>query len=86
MGGAIGRAPTLGEIIRMYKAISTREIRRTVTEDFRWQRNYYEHIVRNEESLNRIREYIVNNPTQWDVDRENPAAITPEPKNAWRLC
>ena len=82
----IGRASTVGEIIRAYKAISTREIRRTVKADFRWQRNYYEHIVRNEESLNRIREYIVNNPSQWDVDRENQAAITPEPKDAWRLC
>jgi putative transposase len=70
-------APTLGVIIRAYKAISTREIRRTVKVDFRWQRNYYEHIVRNEESLNRIREYIVNNPLQWEVDRENPAVITP---------
>jgi REP element-mobilizing transposase RayT len=79
----IGRAPALGEIIRAYKAISTRKIRPTVKADFRWQRNYYEHIVRNEESLNRIREYILNNPIQWDVDRENPAATTPEPENAW---
>ena len=83
-GSAIGSAPTLGEIIRAYKAISTREIHRTVKADFSWQRNYYEHIVRNEESLNRIREYIVNNPIQWDFDRENPAAITPEPENTWR--
>lgn len=37
-----------------------------------WQRNYYEHIIRNEESFNRIREYIVNNPLQWELDRENP--------------
>ncbi len=37
-----------------------------------WQRNYYEHIIRDEESLNRIREYIANNPLQWDLDRENP--------------
>lgn len=79
----IGRAPALGEIIRAYKAISTRKIRPTVKADFRWQRNYYEHIVRSEESLNRIREYILNNPIQWDVDRENPAATTPEPENAW---
>lgn len=82
--GVISRAATVGEIIRAYKAISTREIRRTAKAEFRWQRNYYEHIVRSEESLNRIREYIVNNPIQWDVDRENPAALTPEPENAWR--
>jgi hypothetical protein len=38
-----------------------------------WQRNYYEHIIRNDDSLNRIREYIVGNPAQWESDRENPA-------------
>ncbi len=40
-----------------------------------WQRNYHEHIIRNDESLNRIREYIVNNPSQWAFDRENPDAM-----------
>jgi putative transposase len=38
-----------------------------------WQRNYYEHIIRDEDDLNRIREYIVNNPLEWESDRENPA-------------
>jgi REP element-mobilizing transposase RayT len=37
-----------------------------------WQRNYYEHIIRAEEDLNEIREYIVNNPAGWDKDEENP--------------
>jgi len=37
-----------------------------------WQRNYYEHIIRNENELNRIREYIINNPMQWALDGENP--------------
>ncbi len=40
-----------------------------------WQRNYYEHIIRNEDGLNRIREYIINNPIQWQFDRENPHNI-----------
>jgi REP element-mobilizing transposase RayT len=38
-----------------------------------WQRNYYEHIVRNENELNRIREYITDNPMKWEFDQENPA-------------
>jgi len=38
-----------------------------------WQRNYYEHIIRNEETLDRLRQYITNNPMQWALDRENPA-------------
>jgi hypothetical protein len=39
-----------------------------------WQRNYYEHIIRNDESFHRIREYIANNPLQWEMDRENLGA------------
>jgi putative transposase len=37
-----------------------------------WQRNYYEHIVRSENELNRVRGYIANNPLQWEFDQENP--------------
>jgi len=44
------------------------------------QRNYYEHVIRDDESLkNRIREYILNNPAQWAFDPENPAATAAEP-------
>ncbi|MCE5252431.1 transposase [bacterium] len=37
-----------------------------------WQRNYYEHIIRDETEWNRIREYIETNPARWEMDRENP--------------
>jgi putative transposase len=37
-----------------------------------WQRGYYEHVIRNDASLQRIREYIQNNPLSWELDRENP--------------
>jgi REP element-mobilizing transposase RayT len=37
-----------------------------------WQRNYYEHIIRTEEEMNRFQEYIQNNPMQWEMDEENP--------------
>ena len=40
-------------------------------DDFAWQSNYYEHIVRDEQSLFNIREYIKNNPANWDNDRNN---------------
>ncbi len=39
------------------------------------QRNYYEHIIRDENELNRIREYITNNPLQWIEDENNPMNI-----------
>ena len=35
-----------------------------------WQRNYYEHVIRSENELNRIRQYIQNNPLKWELDRE----------------
>jgi REP element-mobilizing transposase RayT len=37
-----------------------------------WQRNYYEHVIRDENELNRIRKYIIENPLQWQLDQENP--------------
>jgi putative transposase len=79
----MNRASTLGEIIRTYKAASTRMIRQTANLEFGWQRNYYEHIVRNEECLNRIRQYVLENPARWAIDRENPDTSNPEPENPW---
>jgi hypothetical protein len=69
--GAINRAPTLGEIIRTFKARASRRIRLSGSSEFGWQRNYYEHVIRDEDSLNKIREYILINPRRWEFDREN---------------
>jgi REP element-mobilizing transposase RayT len=68
--GAMNRAPTLGEIVRTSKVRCTHAINRinnTVGVPL-WQRNYYEHIIRNEAELNKTREYIVNNPLNWESD------------------
>jgi REP element-mobilizing transposase RayT len=48
-----------------------------------WQRNYYEHIIRDQDSWRRIRQYIAENPARWGFDRENPFAVSPEPEDAW---
>ena len=76
--GAHTGAP-LPSIIQWFKTMTTNEYIRGVKTSAwppfpgkLWQRNYYEHIIRDEESLNRIREYIRNNPLQWALDRENP--------------
>ena len=66
-----GSIPT---IVRAFKSATTRrinEIRGTPGARV-WQRNYYEHIVRNDADLQRIREYILTNPIRWAMDRENP--------------
>jgi len=89
--GAMNRAPTgLGEIVRSFKAVATRRIRQAGVLAFAWQRNYYEHIIRDEASLNRIREYIANNPLQWALDRENPHIVgatraSPRDDEPWRV-
>ena len=45
-----------------------------------WQRNYYEHVVRNEVELDAIRRYIDENPARWALDRDNPAVFAPTGK------
>ena len=42
-----------------------------------WQRNYYEHIIRDEKALNRIPQYMLDNPAKWDEDPENPDILQP---------
>lgn len=66
---------TLGKIIRAYKAKTSKLIHDSGLLDFMWQRNYYEHIARNEDALNKIREYITNNPLKWQLDIENPEIL-----------
>lgn len=65
-------ASTLGEIIGAFKSITTNEyIKNKDWPAFNkhlWQRNYYEHVIRDETDLARIREYIVNNPIKWQED------------------
>lgn len=58
-----------------YKATSARKINalRGTPGAAVWQRNYYEHVVRDEEDLNRIREYIATNALRWAQDPENPS-------------
>jgi REP element-mobilizing transposase RayT len=43
-----------------------------------WQRGYYEHVIRDEASLDAIRRYVVDNPSRWAYDRENPQAVEVE--------
>ena len=58
-------------IVRSYKAAVTLRINagRGVLV---WQRNFYEHIIRNDEFLDHIRRYIIDNPARWGDDDENP--------------
>ena len=66
------RPDSIGSIIGQFKAAVTRDIRRSGLQDFGWQRNYYEHVIRDDADLNEIREYISGNPVKWQLDKENP--------------
>jgi REP element-mobilizing transposase RayT len=72
--GAASSAPTLGKIMRAFKSISTIEVNRLLSRTGQplWQRNYYEPIIRNDDGLDRIRQYILDNPVNWPEDEENP--------------
>jgi REP element-mobilizing transposase RayT len=65
---------SLGAIVGSFKSAVTKRInedRRTTNRQV-WQRNYYEHIIRNEKALETIRRYIINNPAMWEHDTDNP--------------
>ena len=83
MGRPQGRAPThdpinktVGDILDAFKSITTVEyIRGVKTLDWPrfdkklWQRDYWEHIIRDEQSYLKISEYIINNPKNWNTDK-----------------
>jgi putative transposase len=93
--GAHGRAPlpyprrsprSLGSFIAGFKSSVTKRINklRNTPGQPVWQRNYYEHIIRNEDDLGITRQYIARNPIQWDLDRYHPKATRSDPKVARR--
>lgn len=77
-GSTSQQLPTLGRVVAYFKYQSTKGVNqiRSASGVPVWQRNYYEHIIRNQAALRRIREYIVNNPQQWQLDQLNPDHIS----------
>ncbi len=68
---------TIGSIIRGFKSAVTKQINilRETPQTPVWQRNYYEHVIRDDNDLNTTRQYIHNNPLNWDDDENNPMNI-----------
>jgi len=65
------QAPSLGAVIGSFKSAAARDInrQRATPGEPVWQRNYHEHVIRNEKTLSEIREYIANNPLKWELDK-----------------
>ncbi|MCI0453895.1 MAG: transposase [Candidatus Dadabacteria bacterium] len=62
----------LSKIIKSFKNAVTKRVHDQFQDyGFQWQRSFYDHIIRDEISSNNIREYIVNNPLKWDLDKKN---------------
>ena len=87
--GAHTGAP-LPEIVQWFKTMTTNDYIRGVNQygwtrfDKKlWQRNYYEHVIRDEDALNRTREYITTNPMRWHLDRENPQRTGEDEFDKW---
>jgi putative transposase len=76
--GASRGAPTsrmlhkpLGQLIGAFKTVSTKKINaiRNTSGVRLWQRDFYEHVISDESDFSRIREYIINNPKNWENDK-----------------
>ncbi len=89
VGAAIGR-PTekagnarpyisLNTIIGSFKNITVKIIHKSGSANFSWQKSFYDHVIRRDESLEKIRTYITNNPKQWELDLENPKNLKQQP-------
>jgi len=72
-----GPSKTIGSVIRGFKIGVTKWMRQNTPVYNVWQRNYYEHVIRDDASLNLIRQYIVENQSRWSEDEENPARSAP---------
>lgn len=66
------RRHSLGAVVNQFKTACTKRIRAAGYPDFTWQSRFHDHVIRSEKSLEKIREYIMNNPMQWHMDQENP--------------
>ena len=65
------QSKSLSMIVNHFKSAVKRWCNKNGFEYFQWQRNYYEHIIRNETELYIKRRYIINNPMKWELDKNN---------------
>jgi hypothetical protein len=66
---------SLGSIIGQFKGKCTKRIRSAGYDSFAWQPSYYDHIIRTNGELKKIRVYIAGNPVNWHKDTNNPGSL-----------
>ena len=81
VGNGLKPFPThdLSEIIRGFKTFSSRRINEEMigNNKFHWQKSFYDHVIRNDKSLDNLRRYIIDNPLKWELDIENRKGNSP---------
>ena len=85
-----GTGYALSDVVQWFKSAAINKYKAAVQRRGRqqyagrlWQRNYYEHVIRDAESLARIRRYIAENPLRWHLDRENPDRTGDDEFDEW---
>lgn len=75
----------LGRLIGAFKTVSSKEINdlQGLSVVRFWQRDFYERVIRNERELNAIRQYIINNPANWQADKLNPSTPSNQFNQNW---
>ncbi len=68
------KAHSISTIVRSYKSAVAKHAHR-LGYDFAWQARFHDHIIRTEESFNKITEYVINNPENWEKDKFHPEQI-----------
>ena len=74
---SLPKIKTISSLIGAFKTTSSKQIHEIGVGEFQWQKSFYDHIIRDETALQKIREYIAMNPAKWDIDRNNL-------KNCWK--
>ena len=73
---SIRKIKSLSEIIGAFKTISSKELHKMGLNEFRWQRSFYDRIIRNEKELFFIRQYIKQNPLRLEIEKDIPDNLT----------
>ena len=67
----ICKAKSIPELVGAFKTTSSKMTHLAGHTDFKWQKSFYDRVVRDEKELHLIREYITNNPLSWELDKNN---------------
>ena len=65
------KTKSLSELVGAFKTTSSKRIREGGLAFFQWQRSFHDHVIRDDEDLDRVREYIRENPARWRIDEVN---------------